>query len=481
MLSSVSLLAKRVLITLLLGGMVTSQLGVAAESTVTETPQSAGRMMVQAVYQVLLGEIALRRGDGDVAFAAWRDLAVKSEEPYALRRAIEIAVNGQRFDLALPLAARWQALEPEVAEAHYTYGLTAERAGKPVEALVAAQKARQLRPAWAQPWILEAQLRASDKDIQGAIKLMQEYVRGHAGTDKTEPGNLETRQYLARLLVNSGQFSEARTLFRALSQEWPDSPDLRYPVAILSLQMNDMAAAKPELETLLDMPLADTTAAHYFLGQIAEQEHDPQAAIGHFEAVRRGEYWFNARLRVIRLLKSEREESKALTELEKLLSKLPDQPELLYEAALLAEKVGRLDQMEKNLRHLLKLEPDNALALNALGYSLADHRTKLPEAQSLVSKALSLQPEDPFIMDSMGWVLYRQGNLEQAHSQLLIAYNKKADPEIAAHLGEVLWEMNRQDDAHTIWRDALAKSPDNEVLRNTIQRFSPQGLVAPSP
>lgn len=444
-------------------------------------PAHNGRMTVQAVYQVLLGEIALRRGDGDVAFAAWRDLAIKSEDPYALRRAIEIAVNGQRFDLALPLAARWREIESDAAESHYTYGLTAERAGKPVEALVATQQARRIRPEWAQPWILEAQLKVANNDIRGAITLMQTYVQQYAGTDKNALGNLESRQYLARLLVNVGQFSEARSLFRKLSQEWPDSPDLRYPVAILSLQMNDIAAAKPELEALLKVPTADVNTAHYFLGQIAEQAQDDSTALLHFQAVQRGEYWLNARLRVVRLLKERRQEAQAFEEMERLLIKLPDHPELLYETALLAEKMGNLAVMEKHLRHLLKLQPDNALALNALGYSLADHRTKLPEAETLVSKALSLHPEDPFIMDSMGWVLFRQGHLEQAHEQLLNAYHKKADPEIAAHLGEVLWEMKRPDDAQAIWQAALAKSPDNETLKKTIQRFFPHGLDTPAP
>jgi tetratricopeptide (TPR) repeat protein len=478
----VSCVIKPSLLAVVLGSMVLTRVAGAVEPLPVPVPavpvksESHGRLLVQAVYQVLLGEIALRRGDGDVAFAAWRDLAVKSEEPYALRRAIEIAVNAQRFDLALPLSARWQELEPDVAEAHYTYGLTAERAGKLSDALIAADKARQLRPTWAQPWILAAQIRAANKDMAGAVELMREFVQKHAGTEKEHPGNLESRQYLARLLVNSGQFLEARSLFRALSQEWPDSPDLHYPVAILSLQMNDIPAAKVELESLLKLPLAEPNTAHYFLGQIAEQERDHRTALTHFEAVRKGEYWLSARLRSIRLLKELRQEPQALDELEHLLKAMPDNAELLYETALLAEKSGHLDRMERHLRYLLKLQPENALALNALGYSLADHRTKLPEAQVLVSKALSLNPDDPFIMDSMGWVLFRLGNLEGAHDYLSKAYQQKDDPEIAAHLGEVLWSLNRKDEARNVWQSALLKTPNNDQLRNTIERFLPQGL-----
>jgi tetratricopeptide (TPR) repeat protein len=153
------------------------------------------------------------------------------------------------------------------------------------------------------------------------------------------------------------------------------------------------------------------------------------------------------------------------------LEKFPDNPELLYDHAMAAEKVNRLDVLEANLRKLIALRPDHAHARNALGYTLADRNERLDEAHQLIESALKLAPEDPFIMDSMGWVLYRQGRLEQALDYLKRAHNLRPDPEIAAHLGEVLWANGQRDEARTLWSDALKKHPKNEVLQNSVNRF----------
>ena len=127
--------------------------------------------------------------------------------------------------------------------------------------------------------------------------------------------------------------------------------------------------------------------------------------------------------------------------------------------------------METQLRKLIKMKPQFAQAYNALGYSFADRNTKLDEANTLISKALTLSPNDHFIMDSMAWVLYRQGKLDKAYEYLKAAYAVQADAEIAAHLGEVLWKLNRQDEANQIWDDALKNNPDNEVLLSTIKKL----------
>jgi Flp pilus assembly protein TadD len=140
---------------------------------------------------------------------------------------------------------------------------------------------------------------------------------------------------------------------------------------------------------------------------------------------------------------------------------------------MLAEKVQRMDLLETNLRKLINLQPDHAHAYNALGYSLAERNLRLPEAQGLIEKALQLSPEDPFIIDSMGWVLYRMGKSEQALEYLRKAYSVRPDPEIAAHLGEVLWVAGEHREAEKIWREATKKTPDNDALNNTIKRFKP--------
>ena len=155
------------------------------------------------------------------------------------------------------------------------------------------------------------------------------------------------------------------------------------------------------------------------------------------------------------------------------LKKLPDYPELLYDRAMAAEKIGKLDILEKDLRKLIQLKPDHAHAHNALGYSFAEHSNRLPEALELIEKAVKLSPEDPYIIDSLGWVHYRMGNLSKGVIYLKQAFVIKPDPEIAAHLGEVLWMQGTKEEAKKIWRSTIKSHPENEVLLNTIKIFMP--------
>ena len=147
--------------------------------------------------------------------------------------------------------------------------------------------------------------------------------------------------------------------------------------------------------------------------------------------------------------------------------------DLLYEQAMLAEKLNRLDDMEKLLRNVMQLDPSYHNAYNALGFSLADRNLRLDEAKQLIIKALTFAPDDPFITDSLGWVEFRLGNLDAALRYLQKAYKDRADAEIAAHLGEVLWKMKRQDEALKIWREGLNTAPNNETLQETLQRLKP--------
>jgi len=157
----------------------------------------------------------------------------------------------------------------------------------------------------------------------------------------------------------------------------------------------------------------------------------------------------------------------------KALEKLPNYPDLLYDHAMAAEKLDQLDVLEANLRKLIQLKPDHAHAYNALGYTLADRNMRLQEARDLIAQALKLAPEDPFIVDSMGWVEFRLGNFNQSLEYLHRAYQMRADPEIAAHLGEVLWAKGERDEAKRVWQAALKEYPDNETLRRAVKRFVP--------
>jgi tetratricopeptide (TPR) repeat protein len=147
--------------------------------------------------------------------------------------------------------------------------------------------------------------------------------------------------------------------------------------------------------------------------------------------------------------------------------------DLVYEQAMLAEKLNQLEVMEKILRQVIAQNPSYYNAYNALGFSLADRNMRLPEAKQLIIKALTFAPNDPFITDSLGWVEFRLGNLDAALSHLQKAYKDRADAEIAAHLGEVLWVMKRQDEAIQVWREGLKLAPTNETLQETLQRLKP--------
>ena len=171
------------------------------------------------------------------------------------------------------------------------------------------------------------------------------------------------------------------------------------------------------------------------------------------------------------LLRDANQANAAFTVLERALDRVPNNPDLLYDYAMLAEKIERVDILESSLRKLIEIRPDHAHAYNALGYSLAERNLRLPEARELIEKALKLAPEDAFIIDSMGWVLYRMGNLKDAVDFLRRAFTSRPDAEIAAHLGEVLWVMGERDEAERVWQDATKQSPTNETLLNTIKRL----------
>ncbi|GHT90892.1 hypothetical protein FACS1894101_3630 [Betaproteobacteria bacterium] len=254
------------------------------------------------------------------------------------------------------------------------------------------------------------------------------------------------------------------------------------------------------------MPFPDQGAVRFFLGQTEEESGNIDQSLAYYKLVQPGAHYFSARGRAATLLmKSDRlNEARTLlnttttrTEGEKTtlilleagllresgryaethalldfaLQKQPDDKELLYDTAMAAEKLGKLADMERHLKKLIKLSPQNAHAYNALGYSLADRNLRLPEAFTLISKASELAPQDPYIMDSLGWVQYRQGKTKEALKTLQFAYSIKDDPEIAAHIGEVLFRLGRQEEARDFLKKAAAAAPDNDILKAAVQRF----------
>jgi len=308
------------------------------------------------------------------------------------------------------------------------------------------------------------------------------------------------------MLVNANQFDEAREQFALLTGEMPDNADVHVAAGLLSLQMADPDRAETYLTRALDQGYRDTELVRYYLGQVAEERKQDDLAISRYESVAKGEYLVSARTRhasilarqgrlddslnllkstevtndgqriqliqaEANLLRDAREFDAVYRLLDDAVRQQPDHVDLLYDRAMAAEKINKLEVTETDLRKVIRIKPDYAHAYNALGYTLLDKTGRLNEAAELLEKALSLAPDDAFILDSVGWMHYRKGNLEKAREYLERAWKLRQDPEIAAHLGEVLWMKGSRDEASKLWDTSLQSNPNNEALLEALRKF----------
>jgi tetratricopeptide (TPR) repeat protein len=364
-------------------------------------------------------------------------------------------------------------------------------------ARAAIDSALLLRPDWEQAALSKAELLP-----KGAPQL--DFLKAWLVSN---PGAQQARLGYARTLVSEKRYEDARAEFRTLLAANPDNPEILYAVGILSLQVNAVGDAEQPLRRYVELGRGDLNPARFYLGQIAEQAERLDDAIRWYDLVDAGENALPAKIRAARVLARQKKldearerlavaratmggdirltvaESHLLRDvgrhdeayafLAKALDGQPDQTELLYETSLAAEKLGHLETVERLLRRLIALKPESPQGYNALGYTFADHNIRLDEAAELVDTALALAPDDSFILDSKGWVLFRQGKLDAALETLKKAYAKQPDAEIAAHIGEVLWKLGRTDEAKDVWRDAAKVYPSNEALNATIKRHMP--------
>ncbi|MDQ7968506.1 MAG: tetratricopeptide repeat protein [Oxalicibacterium faecigallinarum] len=329
---------------------------------------------------------------------------------------------------------------------------------------------------------------------------------------KKYPKAREIRIAYAKVLIDDKQQEKAREQFEILLKDQPRDLTILYAMGILGAQMNDRPMAEKYLTAYLKELEAnpdetrDPVQALMILAQIAADRKDYPAALKWLAQVEPGPAYLEAQVKsaqimaqsgdidgahnVLSHLKPEGQAEQiqiliadaqlmrdanrmpeAMAIMENGLKTFPDDTGLLYDYAMLAEKAQRFDKMETALRKIIQLAPDNQHAYNALGYSLADRNVRLQEALKLLQKASELAPEDPFIMDSVGWVYFRLGRLAEAEDYLRRAYAIRPDAEIGVHLGEVLWVKGQKDDAHNLWRAAQQKDPDNETLRSTLTRL----------
>lgn len=451
----------------------------------------------------LLSSILLRSGrlaDAKLEFVKQLKASepdVAAEITHVFQQVAAYPDKAAALDLMRALAQPY----PKVAEARWGVAYLAHRAGDDDLALAEVQQARGLRPEWEVPVLLEAQLLLK-RDPEQALEGMRRFLSSH-------PDAHEIRLQYARALLEQKQYKLSRAEFQRLAKENPENPDMAFAIALISLQLKDFKGAEEQLRQALGKDKKDQDRVQYYLGQLSEAKEDVDAALEHYRAVEEGEHRYPAQLRVVyllnvreglesaraylqqiriddnqqrvqlllietQLLREGKRFEEAYQVLRQGLEKLPNHPDLLYEAAMLADKIDKHDVSEKLLRKLIQLQPNHAHAYNGLGYSLLERNERVAEALVLVEKALKLAPDDAAIMDSVGWGYYRNGRLDDSVNMLRRAYASNPDAEIAAHLGEVLWVRGDKDEARVLLQKNIKSHPDSAPLQAVIKKFMPQ-------
>jgi len=548
-------------------------------------------------YQLLLGEMDLRDGDPGAAYTKFIDVARRTGDAAAFRRAVEVALQARSADQAIAAARAWRQAQPASTEAlRFELQILAalnraSELGEPIKTLLARtpptevagviaglprlfQRATDKRLAatqldealkpyidandtrtaarvasargWAQAGeparALQLAERASvdDPGASGpalfALDLMAGPPPSLPAAEKLVTGYLQrpgaevaVRLAYVRVLSGAQRYVEAESQLRTVTREQPSLAGPWLSLGALQLELRQPRDADASLQRFLQLrasapEMAGTSAdedddedgagasdggrtqAWLMLAQAADLRGDAKAASGWLDRIDDPQRALEVQTRRATLLARQgklREaramvqqvperkpedarakliaESTVLREVKRwpdahavLVSaneRFPSDTDLLYEQAMVAEKLLRTDEMERVLRKVIELKPDHHHAYNALGYSLAERNVRLPEARELIRKALELSPGDPFITDSMGWVEFRLGNHAAALAHLQRAYASRPDTEIAAHLGEVLWVSGQRDEARKVWREGRSRDADNEVLRETLTRL----------
>jgi tetratricopeptide (TPR) repeat protein len=449
----------------------------------------------------ILAAMYIRQGDAAAALEHLKYVLSQDNSGDGSRFRVIANLLGREEDRRTALAVMEQlvAARPDDADALVAYALLAMRAEDISKARVA----------------MDRLVERVDINPNLALAYMAVLQKQNAGADgvtflekalKRTPDEFGLRLLYARMLADLQRYEQARLQFGMLQEQAPDNTDVIYALGLLNLQAGKVDEAERNFRALNRFDDRADEAAFY-LGQIEESRQRAAAALVHYRAVKEGSNVFPARLRVVSILALQGKVDEALAELAATPADTDEQRRqllvlqaevlaqhkryaeamaiydralngvfdsaLLYNRAMLAEQMGRLDILEADLRAVIEREPDNAQALNALGYTLADRTDRYAEAHALIQRALAASPNDFFILDSMGWVLYRLGRLEESVTYLEKARALRNDPEVAAHLGEVLWVLGRKDDARQIWNTALEQHPQDTRILDAIKRLAP--------
>ena len=350
-------------------------------------------------------------------------------------------------------------------------------------------------------WSLKSRLQSTLGNHQGALdtinKALQEFKKDKAFT-----------LLKARLLIKNKNIPLARDAFKEIATNYPRDAQVLLPLALTHLELDEKQEAKAALQKLLNLHQMENEA-HYYLGRIAQQDEEWKIALSHYLTMTTGREFLAAQNGIVQIHLSQGKPDLAIAHIKKMrkedeknkqayflmevellnktkqykaslevlndaLDAYSDNTDLRYSRAMVSEKLGNFNQLEEDLGYIIKNNPNNATALNALGYTLADNTSRLDEALSLIQQARALSPSDPAITDSLGWVYYRLGKIDEALKLLEEAYKVFPDPEVAAHLGEVLWQKGQHDKARDIWQEGLKKQPSSQIIKDTLDRLQVQ-------
>ena len=557
--------------------------GIVAAPQQPPSREDTSGLTADIFYRVILGDVALQRGEASLAARAYYEAARDSRDPRLARRAAEVAFAARMRGLTQEAAKLWATLDPSAerpkqmmaamaasgaargevaaidgdvksklekaiaeaaltergngemflelnrmlrdaldkrqvyelvrdlakpypnsAEAHFAVALAAYNGGAPegtgeTVALTEADRALAIKPDWERAALLKADVLARRKP-DDAIAFLVQFT-------KANPEARSAAGALAQLYVERKRYAEARTLFQRLWDGDRSAREFEFGVAVISLQMKDWDQAESLFNDLKRANYGDNGAVELYLAQIAEERGNYAEAIERYKSVPESERGWLARLRVAAMMGKQGKVTEARKYLEDLpavtieqrvqvrqseaqllrdandnegayevlklaLVEHPTNTDLLYDSAMVAEKLGRVDEAVARLRVVVELKPDDPQALNGLGYTLVDRTPRVSEGTALIERAHKLSPDDPFILDSMGWAMFKLGRYAEAERYLRRAMEERPDAEIAAHLGEVLWAAGERDRAQEVWQSQLKLTPDNALLLETVRRLA---------
>ena len=448
-----------------------------------------------------LTALALQVGDMDEVIRQVDYLLSTSSDPEeGYRLATAVLVHDTDKQAALDVMRRMVDHHPENAYAWMALCRMAVQAGELEQALEAVDQALVYAPGLPAAIILKAQVLVRLDRKEDATGVLRQAVAAH-------PEDVDLHFAYGRMLLDANELEQARAQFAEVVKLEPDNIDGLYSLALLELETRQFKSGEQHLKQLLELNERQQNA-YYYLGYAAREQGNDEAALEWFGKVESGDYWSQSQLSIAAILIRQDKLDEMQDHMQTLRQKNPDQSvqlyilegqvlsdagltqsaydlyttaltansdneDLLYARALTAEKLGDLAAAERDMRRILANDPDNVRTQNALGYTLADKTTRYEEALVYITRAYEKTPDDPAVIDSMGWVHYRLGKLDIARQYLQQAWEMTSDSEIGAHLGEVMWQQGDYEAARKVWEQASEISPDDAVLQETLKRFNP--------